>query len=50
LPWSMCPIVPMLRWGLLRSNFALAMSGGLLFPGPYWFSVNFSAIECGTSA
>ena len=26
LPWSMCPIVPMLTWGLLRSNFALAIA------------------------
>src|SRR5882762_2259097 len=25
LPWSMCPMVPMLRWGLVRSNFFLAM-------------------------
>src|SRR4249920_3067341 len=25
LPWSMWPIVPMLTWGLLRSNFFLAM-------------------------
>src|SRR5207244_3260876 len=33
LPWSMCPIVPMLMWGLLRSNFFLAISGRLLFGG-----------------
>ncbi len=26
LPWSMCPIVPTFTWGLLRSNFSLAMS------------------------
>jgi hypothetical protein len=25
LPWSMCPIVPTLTCGLLRSNLALAM-------------------------
>src|SRR5688500_3534283 len=29
LPWSMWPIVPMLTWGLLRSNFFLAMSCSL---------------------
>src|ERR1700722_2133628 len=27
LPWSIWPIVPMLRWGLVRSNFCLAMEG-----------------------
>ena len=26
LPWSMCPMVPTFTWGLLRSNFSLAMS------------------------
>ena len=26
LPWSMCPIVPTLTCGLVRSNFCLAMS------------------------
>ena len=26
LPWSMCPMVPTLTCGLLRSNFSLAMS------------------------
>ena len=25
LPWSMCPIVPMLTWGFVRSNFCLPM-------------------------
>src|SRR5579862_3377229 len=25
LPWSICPIVPMLTCGLLRSNFSFAM-------------------------
>ena len=25
LPWSMWPIVPMLTWGLVRSNFFLAI-------------------------
>ena len=25
LPWSMWPIVPMLRWGFVRSNFCLAI-------------------------
>ena len=25
LPWSICPIVPMLTWGFFRSNFFLAM-------------------------
>src|SRR3954466_6638892 len=25
LPWSMCPIVPMFTWGLVRSNFFLAI-------------------------
>src|SRR5947209_15648064 len=25
LPWSMCPIVPMLTCGLLRSNFSFAI-------------------------
>src|SRR3990170_1698571 len=29
LPWSMWPIVPMLTWGLVRSNFFLAMSCSL---------------------
>src|SRR5665213_2189591 len=39
LPWSMCPIVPMLTWGLLRSNFCFAISAdcsvsrGALGPG-----------------
>src|ERR1700712_1985469 len=27
LPWSTWPIVPMLTWGLLRSNFAFATAG-----------------------
>src|SRR4051812_29697178 len=27
LPWSMWPMVPTLRWGLVRSNFSLAMAG-----------------------
>jgi len=26
LPWSMCPIVPMLQCGFVRSNFSLAIS------------------------
>ena len=26
LPWSTCPIVPTFTWGLLRSNFALAIA------------------------
>jgi hypothetical protein len=30
LPWSMCPIVPMFTWGLVRSNFCLAISCFLL--------------------
>ena len=25
LPWSMCPIVPMFTWGLVRSNFCFAI-------------------------
>ena len=25
LPWSMCPIVPMLTWGFVRSNFCFAI-------------------------
>ncbi len=25
LPWSMCPIVPTLTWGFVRSNFFLAI-------------------------
>ena len=25
LPWSTCPIVPMLQCGFVRSNFAFAM-------------------------
>ncbi len=25
-PWSMWPIVPTLAWGLVRSNFSLAMN------------------------
>jgi hypothetical protein len=40
----------MLRCGFVRSNFALAMSLGLLFPTYAWVSVSFSAMECGTSA
>src|SRR5580698_6017938 len=32
LPWSMCPIVPTFTWGLVRSNFFLAMVGVML-PG-----------------
>src|SRR3990170_8182130 len=24
-PWSTCPMVPTLRWGLVRSNFCLAI-------------------------
>src|SRR5687768_532437 len=33
LPWSMCPIVPMFTWGLVRSNFFLLMpSAPLLAP------------------
>ena len=31
-PWSMCPIVPTFTWGLVRSNFCLAMVGVML-PG-----------------
>ena len=27
LPWSMCPMVPTLTWGLVRSNFFLAIVG-----------------------
>src|SRR5437763_15276429 len=30
LPWSMWPIVPTLLWGLVRSNFCLAMLFGVL--------------------
>jgi hypothetical protein len=26
LPWSTWPIVPMLQWGFVRSNFAFAMT------------------------
>ena len=29
-PWSMCPIVPTFTWGLVRSNFCLAMVGVML--------------------
>src|ERR1700730_4901295 len=29
-PWLMCPIVPTLTWGLLRSNFFLAITGVML--------------------
>jgi hypothetical protein len=25
LPWSMCPIVPMFTWGLVRSNLFFDM-------------------------
>ena len=25
LPWSTCPMVPMLQWALVLSNFALAI-------------------------
>src|SRR6266496_2123848 len=28
-PWSTCPIVPTFTWGLVRSNFALAMTSFL---------------------
>src|SRR6476659_4015544 len=31
LPWSMCPMVPTLTCGLLRSNFSLAMSAILVY-------------------
>src|SRR3954463_942971 len=30
LPWSMCPIVPTLTCGFVRSNFCLAIGGSLL--------------------
>ena len=30
LPWSTCPIVPMLQWGLLLSNLAFAILKVLL--------------------
>ena len=29
-PWSMCPMVPTLRCGFVRSNFCLAISSFLL--------------------
>src|SRR5437867_12088940 len=29
LPWSTCPIVPTFTWGLVRSNFALAIVSAL---------------------
>jgi hypothetical protein len=28
-PWSMCPIVPMLQCGFVRSNFAFAIGPSL---------------------
>src|SRR5262245_30365128 len=31
-PWSTCPIVPTFTWGLLRSNFSLAMLLLLFLP------------------
>src|SRR5215204_7393038 len=31
LPWSTCPIVPTLQWGLVRSNFSLAIGCSLSF-------------------
>src|SRR5436190_17948869 len=34
LPWSMCPIVPMFTWGLVRSNFFFDMCAPLLSPDP----------------
>src|SRR3954453_11307341 len=34
LPWSMWPIVPMLTWGLVRSNFCLDMASPLLPSNP----------------
>src|SRR5579883_2700531 len=32
LPWSMWPIVPTLMWGLVRSNFCLAIRCGSVSP------------------
>jgi hypothetical protein len=29
LPWSMCPIVPTLTWGFVRSNFFFAIVSSL---------------------
>src|SRR5262252_6232091 len=34
LPWSMCPMVPMLTCGLVRWNFAFATSFSSLRSGP----------------
>src|SRR5262249_26474310 len=44
LPWSMCPMVPMLTCGLVRSNFAFA-TGVLLWTS--WF-VDPSPLEAPT--
>src|SRR3954452_12491466 len=44
LPWSTCPIVPMFRCGLFRTNFSLAMSVVLSLASrlvePFYFSVS----------
>src|ERR1051325_8969493 len=34
LPWSMCPMVPMLTCGLVRWNFAFATGSSSLRSGP----------------
>src|SRR5690349_7931106 len=52
LPWSMCPIVPILTCGLLRSNFSF----DIFRPSPYYFEIPCtlltisSANEAGTSS
>ena len=50
LPWSMWPIVPTLRCGLLLSNFSLAIPS---FPSLCYVaceSTSSLAIDCGTSS
>ena len=40
-PWSTCPIVPMLTWGLERSNFSFAILNFLSFNNYYSIVSNF---------
>src|SRR5580693_929612 len=48
LPWSMCPMVPMLTCGLVRWNFAFATGISSLRSGPLWWvwSVSGVPIAC----
>jgi hypothetical protein len=36
LPWSTCPIVPMLQCGFVRVNFSLAMCGSCASLARVW--------------